>query len=232
MVNKMQKFDELKLQRLIDGELDRSSVQSLLRDAEAHPELWRDMAVGFVENQIWHSEFQNQVAEKANIADVQPAETTPKNRNRIGRWLAIAAGIMLGLTVGYLPTLMNSNTQTTAEGQFEQPGQNGGSSIADRAPSLSPDAQMVSYRPDYHLKLNAPDGDSYFASEVPLFNQSKAEKMGYEMMRPINVSDELASWLQKSGYRLDQNVSFVSGKLDDGRQFVVPIRTTRMNYGQ
>ena len=51
------KLDPLTLQRLIDGELDTQQVQEVLLQAQASPEQWKSIAVGFIENQAWQGTF-------------------------------------------------------------------------------------------------------------------------------------------------------------------------------
>ena len=224
----MRTIDERRLQRLVDGELDRETVRELLKSADANPELWRQMAVGFVEDQIWQAEFQSLEQEGPKVtlpADANAGRSPGRPPRRMGRWLMIAAGIMLGLTIGYLPRLVNQVDSPTSN----QPAL----ADADQAPEIdSVTPTQTTFRPDYHVNLNSRNGDSLLSSDVPLYKPSDLQRMGYDMMQPIEVNEGLADWLRESGYQLDQSVNFISGRLNDGRRFVVPIRTTKIHYGQ
>ncbi len=233
----MQKFEPKQLQRLVDGELDRTAVQSMLKTADANPQHWRELAVGFIEDQMFQQEFNTiEQLESAQRSEAAPVNAPPQQQPFVlNRWIAIAAGILLGLTVGYVVSIVNGPRDNDVQANSVSPDDQGSPDLdgmlADKTPGIDSNP-VVSYRPDYHMNLQSPAGDEMLSSEVPLYNEAKARELGYEMNRPVEISGDMARWMKQSGYEMEQKIDYISGKLDDGRQFVIPIRTIRMHAGQ
>ena len=57
---------QIQLQRLVDGQLNRQHIKQMLTEAQSHNELWRDIAVAFVEDQIFEREACLSVSEAAS----------------------------------------------------------------------------------------------------------------------------------------------------------------------
>ena len=70
------KLDPMTLQRLIDGELDTQQVQEILSQAQASPDHWKSIAVGFIENQTWEMALSSKFAQPTQVA-AQAAQPSP-----------------------------------------------------------------------------------------------------------------------------------------------------------
>ena len=100
----------LTLQRLIDGELDSASMQSLLREADGQPEIWKEIAAAFIEDRAWQNSFVDcsLPADTNSILGSSPAEQVSlknenANHNKRWRWLfSLAAAVLLATFVGYM----------------------------------------------------------------------------------------------------------------------------------
>jgi len=82
----MKPIDPLQLQRLVDGELDQPQIQQMLSAANATPQQWQEIAVGFVENQIWERAFLSDetASSPASVATAPAAEgPTPADQNSV-----------------------------------------------------------------------------------------------------------------------------------------------------
>lgn len=232
-------IDPLNLQRMIDGELDRQQIQAMLKSADDQPESWREIAIAFVEDQIWKQEFQsgdsgrfNKVAMKSDVLTDRD-ESNHRTLALLGRWGALAACLLVAVGIGYWSGLEQTNNRS---------GDNS-TTIADAVPILTTNQiassvdtatsglNQVSYRPDYHMQLNDPNGKSLLNSEIPLYEYEHAKKIGYDM-RTEAIPSDLQQELLNRGYQLNQDLNYVSGRLEDGREFVVPIRTINMVPGQ
>ena len=239
-------FDPLELQRLVDGELSREDTKKLLARAENEPEHWREMACAFVENQFWSADFDALEAEYQSVPPkktlASPSGNASSHSALSPHWLSIAAGMMLALTVGLMAGQIDFLKPDTSAIPA-------GTSIADTAPTIGQTNQMpldngmvsagdqnnggittVGYRPDYHLELEDINGNPVFDSEVPLYNWSTARDAGYRMNQPLPT--EFVERVRKQGFRLNQDTNYVSGRLDDGRMFIVPVQTIRYDRGQ
>lgn len=118
--------DNLDFDRLVDDELTPEERERLLASLDQQPEGWRRCALAFLEQQVWQREM------KAFVAEVeQPSPSVLKNtavasseRSFGGRWLALAAGLLLAFTAGWLvrPEVARQNaTQqlATSDNQVE-----------------------------------------------------------------------------------------------------------------
>ena len=229
------KPDPIQLQRLIDGELDRDSINRLLQSAESHSEQWRDIALSFVEDQIWKSEFIDSTSEAQAMGPEQRnsvgGNAMPKSSAHgkldfwtVSQWLTLAAMLLVMLASGYY---LGQSDDSSA-----------GMDIANTVPSIDPGpnpgatqgTSMVNLRPEYHMQLQDPQG-AYANTEIPLYDMTTARQMGYQLQPPELPEQLKRSWTS-SGYQLKQNVDYISGRLNDGRRFIVPVRTINLTSGQ
>lgn len=218
---------ELQLQRLVDGQLDLKQTQEMLQRANLEPELWREMAAAFVEDQIWRNEVTaDGLAEQASSVEA----TSPKSNNTsksnpstapgVKFWLALAAAIVAGIWLGraWFPEgAADSNPNTVASHQTPPDTDLTSDPISD-----TPDRQLVSYEPAHHLSM----GD---AGEVPLYTLEQAHKLG--LLKEQSLPQETVDQLRERGYELEQNTQYISGKAQDGRRILVPVRSVRFHPG-
>lgn len=258
----MNPIDPLQLQRLVDGELDNEQVQQILAMAKSDPERWQEIAVGFVENQTWSRAFRKQEpnGSRRNSATAPPvvvsqpsATLSPEDDPSPGlkqtrvqspnlSWLVMAASVLVSGMIGYmanqiqnrsLPGPLSENVAPVASPQVAK--SLPGISQPERVSSVSP-PQMT--QADYHLEVPQEQfGDMGSAgpiAAVPLFavNNKEQLKQLNQQRSAHAISPELLKRLSKSGYQMEQDVNYISGRLDDGRSFVVPVRTIRFMPGQ
>ncbi len=272
----MKPIEELQLQRLVDGELSPLQVQQMLTDAKVSPNQWQEIAVGFVENQIWNRAFENDVhtmnsnasepnstvgsllkkgsvaSEAKRVAPIQSGTRESKlesNRATGFSWLVMAASLIVAATIGYMLNQIQSRSLP-------------GSSIADTHsiesnPLLAANSEPRESDPglsnvdpidhsqitqaDYHLEVPQEKiGELDVAgpvAQVPLISVRNARDLRNlnllnERQSSPAISQEVLDRLAGFGYRLQQDVEFMSGRLNDGRSFVVPVRTMRFVSGQ
>ena len=121
---------DLQIQRLIDGELSRPEVQQLLRTANSQPELWRELAVAFVEDRIFASESRRFSQDEGR--DLEPASSpaatplaaggmpgsmakpTSAWRNT-GLWLSAAAMMLCAAGLGFFAGRGQAGSQVSSE---------------------------------------------------------------------------------------------------------------------
>jgi hypothetical protein len=232
----MQSFDPIYLQRLVDGELDRTNARKLLEMAETSPHLWREMAGAFVENQFWQQDFEQLNHDDANNR-MDPVSRPSESPTilKMPYWLSLAAGIMLALTTGLL--IGRNLDGLTGSDHLPRVGNapaSPGNLLVDQQPSSAAmgNQTLVDYRPDYHLELEDANGNPYFGSEVPLYSAATAQKAGIRLDQPSQIPSDFVDRVNRNGYGIRQNMNYISGRLNDGRQFVVPVRTINLSPGQ
>ncbi|NIL98401.1 MAG: hypothetical protein GTO62_15045, partial [Planctomycetales bacterium] len=90
---------ELQIQRLVDGELDPEQRAELLRKLDADAQAWRDVALAFVEDQSYRSQYRAVGAGQWPTSPVARRESYPGKFNV--RILAMAAAVLIALLVGF-----------------------------------------------------------------------------------------------------------------------------------
>lgn len=241
------------LDRLVDGELSRDQIKDLLQRPETDP-AWRSIALAFVEDRVWRTEIQASVEphdqypvptqtilEPSNVS----ATVDPK-RKSVWKGMALAAGLMVALGVGYLtgsslsqsttdsglalsPPIAPSETHSSTDQTIPDRANPANQLANNQRPDITPTA--LSTTPDYHLGFQDSDGNPLLNSDIPLY-ATKDMQANVPAFDRIPISDEVIHSLHGSGYAFKENTRYVAGRLDDGRQFVVPIRTTNLSAGQ
>ena len=111
--------DDILLDRLVDDELSADERQRLLRSFDQSGDGWRRCALAFLENQAWRRQMKSIVVPQTEDKAVVSPRTVQPVGNRMGQWLAIAAGLLLAFSVGWLAQtgstpLGPENTQVAA----------------------------------------------------------------------------------------------------------------------
>ena len=224
----MSLIEPLTLQRLIDGELEASAMQNLLRDANGNPDMWKEIATAFVEDRVWQNSFVNgsQSTEEDPLIGIpisgsleNVAREGASNHNNQWKWLfSMAAAVLVATGIGF----MIGNQQT--DNRIPDVG------IANVAPADVPATgnkfTTVSHEPDYRMQL-----DNDLNREIPLYNAYRAKELGLSL-EPASIPESLQKFARKSGYGLDENVRYISGQMDNGQRFVVPVRRIQFIPGQ
>jgi hypothetical protein len=251
----MNTIDPLKLQRLIDGELDTAQVQQILTAAKATPQHWEEIASGFVEDQIWKRSFQSSTETKTDTAQLQNSQQTsdrkttstipisPSSSTNFS-WLAIAATLLLASGIGYMAGQFQtpdvSNPSEVAVTPKENPTLKDSAPKHNLASTDSEDDQVGFTKADYHFQL--PEDSEHpwndvagSPQSVPLYrvkNMEQYQRFNQKQESENSRSSELYQQLSDSGYQMEKNIEFISGRLGDGRSFIIPVETFRFDSGQ
>lgn len=219
---------ELQIQRLVDGQLDQQQIRELLVCAEQEPELWREIAAVFVEEQIWRNEVLAEFPPEQERLDSShpPSGVKPGNRNAgqgpgVKFWLAVAAAVVAGVWLG---RVWNPSDTT------ETPANNSIAAHEDSRPNedllaeQTPSGELANRAQPAH-RLSVQD-----VGDVPLYTLEDAKRLGMTLDQQA-VPQETVDQLRRNGYQFEQNTQYISGRTHDGRQVVVPIRSVRFNPG-
>jgi hypothetical protein len=243
----MNPIDPLKLQRLVDSEMDDKQVRQVLADAKDRPDHWREIAIGFVENQTWSRAFKNRDSshETGDSSDTHPrlAKTQPGQRSTSYSGLVMAATVLVAATIGYMTSqIQNRNLPVSSVTEDVPPvssplladNSSASSQLADGSSDDQPQMTQADYHlevPEEHLGELASAGP---VAPVPLYSINNVEQLNQFNQRPNtpSISPEILKQLAGSGYQMEQDVNYISGRLGDGRSFVVPVRTFRFLPGQ
>ena len=200
-------LSETQLQRLVDSELSHEERQIFLSEIERTPELWREVALAFVERQVLEQELGSMF--QAVVKDPEKSVTKSPSYKRTLWPAALAALLMLSL--GF------------AAGQFftqqASRGKPAGVVSANNAPRESSDASQPSYR----LKLSAmSQTGSPQTIEVPIYEQAQLQRQS-----PAQQANDA---LSARGYAVDWDTNYLTGQLQDGRRLIVPVKSPAIHY--
>lgn len=257
----MKPIDPYQLQRLVDGELDPKQIQQILAEAKTTPQQWEDIAVSFVENQLWDSAFESdelgsmarptesatvekQAGSKSLEAGWEPGPHADGIQPRPNySWLVMAASLLVAGMMGYMANHIQNRNIPSSQVAGEPSTPVTEPSIARNFPDeATPDPKLTpaSLQPDYHLEV--PQDNEYLrdvvaagpVGPVPLYRIGNAEQLKQLNLQrgTFTLPTEIVQRLNGSGYQMQQDIDFISGRLGDGRSFVVPVRTIRFLPGQ
>ena len=85
-------IEEIRLQRLVDGALSADEQREFLAGLDSTPELWREVALAFVEEQV----FRTELGAIRQLPDALDA-TAVKPRRPATRFLAISLSLAVSL---------------------------------------------------------------------------------------------------------------------------------------
>ena len=142
----MNRENQKRIQLLADGELSHDDRCQFLASIEQDSELWREIAVAFVEKQVLDG------ALGADRIKPEPKRPLParnldsNNRSALPRWIAIASSLVLGLLAGVLwnsnptaPSIAQHSTSITGHGDNTAPS----NTASDEHPKLRLDEALA-----------------------------------------------------------------------------------------
>lgn len=225
----MTESHQLQTQRLVDGQLNRRQVKQLLSEAQADSDRWREIALAFVENQVFEREVRqfvgaNPVGSTAAVCDEDRGEATggPASWSGVGRSrLAMAAMLLMAISFGFYAGRTGPSKRPDPVGLVN----------TSTSQGLDAGSYPSVYAP-YTVQLVDREGRDMPYGRVSLMTESMAREIGYDPS-DYSIPRELQSEFNKVGYELERDVRFIEGRLDDGRQLIVPVKGIRVRpYGQ
>jgi len=220
-------FEQNELDLLVDGELSEDRRRSLLSRLERDPKSWRQLALTFVENQVWKGGFQRIVSdspmtdsfedesEKATVIDGIKLTNRTSSRFRY-RDVFLAVTVLIALGAGYLlggkfssVSAPENRTENTPWPELV---------ILPDQPSPSSDARIV----PVHGNANIP-------KDLKVIDWDDRPPRWSESLNP-SLPPEFLNALRKSGLAVEENRELVPFLLEDGRSMFVPVNHVRMKY--
>ncbi len=192
-------------------------------------------------------------ADSLNASPTRQKETA-FSENRVLWNFVLAASLMIGAALLYqnfpsteetlTPPNVAKTTTSNASDTDVIPG--------DNQKQLLPFNQrtLVALTPDH--QLNPDQLPSAFGrkgqQQVPLYdakrfdrrqldqlrsNDSTAKRAWFDQVIPTgSFNDQMVAEYEKAGLLVDQDIEFLSGRLDDGRAYMIPYRSVRFTSGQ
>lgn len=245
-VMKMNPENEIAVQRLVDNELNEQEVAEFLQRAESDSQLWRMATLAFLEERVWSSvaceTSRTTTALSTNDAPT-PTVATPAELNGAGtnvdrelsprthslRWkryagqlLVTAALVFLALNIAlrFNPVEPDSGKAASADNDSTNGQLAESDRSADPAMSLENNQNLVSAEP-YQLQLD----DS---TTVPLVYTDDESMLRAMQDERVQVDPTFRRQMLDFGYQVKPRIRYMSGQADDGRSFIVPVQSFRL----
>lgn len=241
---------ELRIQRCIDGELPEAAQQELLSELDGASDGWKQLALAFVERQVWTQACDTLASDNEGGASKPQTKnkSTTKKHSASFRWTAVA-GLLVALGVGFStghrfgrrPSggLLVRETGGTSAVSEPSPANHSIAEASLPAPSTtrmnpgrSTRAIPVSTRPQFAASgmLEVPVNESGEQSlKIPVYERSTLPDASRPS--PALLTEEQQRRLERLGYRLDRKQQLITIPLEDGSQIVVPVETLGARYG-
>lgn len=219
--------NELLIQRLVDGEMDPAQRCQFLFQLDQQPELWRHVALAFVEDQALRCAYQSYPSRPIDVGPPEAQHVSGHERLRRATWdqsrtigWLLAASLLVALSgfgVGY----WSGHGWKPAAAGLESP-VGGELPVANKGPDESgPDESG----PEYRLRFvdHQPGNDRVM--EVPVWGSTQ------NWPPPgTRIPESLQRTFMNLGYEVQQDTQYISGHLDDGRQVVLPVSRVDVRF--
>jgi hypothetical protein len=222
-----QQLDELRLQRLVDGVLTDAERTDFLQSLEGRPEWWREVALAFVEEQVWGETVGSAQPGPEKVLPPRPAGRGASTVTRAARWVSLAACLLIALGLGF------GAGQWWPRGTSPQPKPGPARAAAvlnvdDAAPTAETLASEETSLPQ-QLEIEYGDGPSRQSLTVPVVHESQIG--GRVWHDPYAAEFErLNRELASRGYQLEWRTEYLGGNLRGGSQVVVPVRAIALRH--
>ncbi len=240
-------MNEIRLQRLVDGALDaderreflagldragldRAGLDSAGLDSagldsaglDSAPELWREVALAFVEEQVLRAELgaPRRLQDAADAVVVKPSSPATVSPAIV---LAIAVSLLVVFGVGFRWGQWQAEPLTPSNPPRIATSGDGNREAVDVEP---PRGESLDPAPAYRLMLAHQGGE---AVELPVYERSQIGDLPWDLA-DMGRFKQFNETLVQRGYRADMQTEYLSGRLEDGRQIVVPYRTVSLKY--
>lgn len=237
--------DELNIQRCIDGELPEASQHELFAELERTPGGWRELALAFVERQVFTKACGEMMTPPAPRAAALPAPRRGGGSTMSFRWTAVA-GLLVALGVGFSAGRVtdrrpSEGIELLAQGPQPDPE----ASVPDSQPAPSPGSRMTPrlvpgrgpvFNVASHTQGGRPilldlpigqDGEQVESLQIPVYQPSSLPAGETE---PSLLTAEEEDSLRDSGYRLDGRTRLISIPVEGGRSVVLPVKSYGARY--
>ncbi len=215
-------IDELHLQRLVHGEMSATERCEVLASLDQQSGAWRDVALAFVEEQIWQHEMKSTQDIPVSTNEKHFASTSStRGKLSAAAWITLAATLLIAFFVSFRIGEWNEARKTPDKepkvDNFAR-NENGHGQKNDNTSNHPPAT--------YRLRIVQNDGQ---VIELPAYEVSQLQHVSWNSA-PDERVDSLNRRLVELGYRLEYETEYLSGQLEDGRELIVPIRNVAMRY--
>jgi hypothetical protein len=227
----------LDLQRIVDGEIEHDARARILGALGENAKEWRSLALALIEEQQWSRQIPSELIDV--LPPIAPAGPTPvlrvapetvipspRSSTRVGgtagpgaSWFhALAASLLLGIGMAGGMFLRSTREYATNDPLASDSTSAGVISQKFNPQSVGPSGKML---------LTGLGGARSPSLEIPLMDAMETDP-NRVLARDARDMANLQQQLKRQGLRLDWKPRLYSGRLNDGRQVVVPIHNVSL----
>lgn len=225
--------DDLRFDRLVDGELTADEHRALVASLDDEPGGWRRCALAFLESQALTGELT--AVRRGLDLDNESGSGVPGKGNahwsqghlrrpplEFGTLLAVAASFLVALAIGVAaPGIWSQWTQEPSlagNNESQNPSLVGGLSPhrgSMRHEALKPIGNL-------RLVMDGLDDEGSQSGQVPVYEVEQGLEQ-FLTQAPSALAPELVELLQERGHDVQMQQQYMLVELDDGRQVIVPV---------
>lgn len=232
----------LELQRLVDGALSTQDRSALLRRIDESPELWRVVALQFLEDQALRSVLGTEatggqhvvaIQVQGDVMDDAVASKSSLTETRSNHPLVsepatkIPTSAVANVPRGWAAAkwLAVAATVFAILGAYQAGNQAGRGRIERQAPQQSGLADSF-MKPEGRLLMPVGDSSENML-EIPVFQVPQIDPSWVQAPLPEKW-ESYREALRRDGLDLQLETEVIEGKLPDGRHLIVPVRSVRI----
>ena len=223
---------QMRLDRLVDGELSPAEYAALLASFDRQPDTWRSCALAFLESQALHTSCRSLVELKPAVAlpsVAQPAAAikseVAKNQDAfrpLSQFGALAAALLLTFLLGRGSVSRSIDTSPGAP-QFvaDRPAETGSAIAAEKEPR----APAAMNRGKLSLVVDDGQGKSQHL-EIPVLDGKRVDSR--RLLNQPQLSSEISDALRARGRDVESRREVYPLDRGDGTRVLVPIDRIRV----
>lgn len=208
--------DDVRFDRLVDGELSPEEYRALLATLDQEPAGWRSCALAFLESQALAGELGGVRRTLDRPPPVVAKAAVSRSRAALRTLLAMAASFALAFGLGIeLPRFWNYLSQEQPlGGNLSMPQETAVDADGTRHETLRPIGNV-------RLVVNGASGEET-SEELPVYEIGQNLE-DYLEQSPPGLDPYVLQWLQQQGHQVEVQQQYIPGQLADGRPMYVPV---------
>ncbi len=230
-------LDEQTLQRCVDGELSAAEQQALLRQLERSPAGWREVALAFIEHQLWAQAGHDYLHEPSPPQAVAETPEPPvrADRSRL-RNVMLVASTLLAVGLGYVGGSRSfwsggaSPSTSVVTSQKPDNSQHKDMALASTNPQVPPRLEKKRDRrtliPVMQVEV-IPEGQNAQPIKLPVYDADELAACG--PWTPPQLPADVLQRLKDQGVQVQQESHFYSVPNKQNRKLIVPVNTVRFH---
>jgi hypothetical protein len=246
--------DNLRFDRLVDGELSENERRELLAGLDSEPSGWRRCALAFLEAQCWKQAFGSIAKENESaltpegdspIFTARKSGQSPSDSHRsawpgrLGTVLAMAASFMAAVWIGslFLSTQAGKSVSPSNIGPGNEIAVNAGRQLPPEP--FRPENNLAAAQPRIEtpsspwqvVNVSLPsNGQTPGQSiNVPAQERNAIDEQWLRGLPPA-IPDNVLQALARTGHEIKQRRELVPVPLKDGRRLAMPVDQVEVHY--